>query len=249
MKILRILEFYLLCCCSRIKLMVNSRVGGGCPVCRSKVKFYKPYGTRKLRIDAECPICRAAERERLESIYLNKINNYFNKNKMKILHFAPENCIYNAFFANYGDLYWPVDIDEAIPIVRKRIDIMDIDFEDETFDLIICNHVLEHVNNANIAIKEITRVIKSDGICIITVPIDEKHATLEDDRINTDKLRIKYYGEANHVRMFGNDFEDILRKNGLQTEKIFARDLLAKEELRMAGLKSNEYFWLCKKIK
>lgn len=125
---------------------------------------------------------------------------------------------------------------------------MNIDFQDNIFDFIICNHVLEHVRNANIALKEIVRVMKDDGICIITVPIDEKHITLEDESINTDKLRIKYYGETNHVRMFGNDFEEILRENGIQAQKIFAKDLLPKEKLQSAGLKRNEYFWMCKKI-
>ena len=146
-----------------------------------------------------------------------------------------------------GSNYLPVDICEDVPMVRKKVDITDIDFEDDSFDFIICHHVLEHVSDAERAIREVSRVLTKSGYAIITVPIDGKHPTLEEKWIDTDALKIKYYGEANHMRMFGNDFADILYRNGMIAKKIFAGSFLDKESLFKAGLKANEFFWLCKK--
>lgn len=140
-----------------------------------------------------------------------------------------------------------MDIDESIEGVKQRVDITQIPFENNFFDIIVCNQVLEHVLNAEKAIQELSRVLKATGYAIITVPIDEKAKTLEKEEYDTDWLRIKYYGEANHVRMYGNDFPLILKKNGLQAEKIYAKHL--SPNLRIHGLKKNEYFWFCRKEK
>lgn len=232
------------------KIFVSRILGGGrngyvCPCCEKNIPYYKPYGTRNLRINAECPICRAAERDRVERLWLNRELDRIPE--LRILHFAPERNQYNFISKINKENYWPVDIDEKIDMIRQVEDITKISFGDGTFDLIICNQVLEHVSEANIAMQELSRVLKDDGVCLITVPIDEQHETLENAEINTDVLRIKYYGEANHVRMYGNDFDNILLSNGLKGTKIFARDLCERKLLRKAGLKQNEYFWLCKK--
>lgn len=131
---------------------------------------------------------------------------------------------------------------------RQIVDITNIGFENNSFDLIICNHVLEHVEKVDKAIRELSRVLSKEGYAIITVPVDEKHFTLESPSINTDILRIKYYGAANHVRMFGKDFKKILWEFGLEAKRIPAKLFLDKQSIREAGLKINEYFWLCKKL-
>lgn len=224
-----------------------------CPVCTKLVRYYKPYGTKKLRFESECPrcSCRAAERDRIEMSWYrikNSKGDLINANT-RLLHFAPEIGQYKYFIKELklGTNYLTVDICEDIPMVRKKVDITDIDFDDDSFDFIICNQVLEHVSEVERAIREVSRVLAKDGHAIITVPIDEKHPTLEEKRINTDALRIKYYGEANHVRMFGYDFADILYRNGLIAKKIFAGSFLDKESLFRAGLKASEFFWLCRK--
>ena len=228
--------------CIYISYIVNW--GGVCPCCNSKVKFYMPYGTKKLRMNAECPYCRGAERDRIEALYFKKIQiDKFST----VLHFAPEKWLYDYFTKLGIEKYWPVDIDENMEGVKKKVDITQIPFEDNSFDIIICNQVLEHVFNAEKAMQELARVLKTTGYAIITVPINEKKKTLEREEYNTDQLRIKYYGEANHVRMYGNDFSSILKKNGLLSEKVYAKQL--SDNLRINGLKKGEYFWICKKDK
>lgn len=221
-------------------------IAGGriCPCCHRKTLYYKPYGTRQLRMDAECPWCRGAERDRLEAFFLREFSI---NSSTRILHFAPERCQYLFFNKLQLQDYWPVDIDPKIDMIRKTEDITALSFLEDFFDLIICNQVLEHVPECSRAISELARVLKKDGVCVITVPIDEEHKTLEEAWIDTDELRIKYYGEANHVRMFGNDFEQILKRSGLNGRKIYAMDLLDRKERRKAGLKKKEYFWLCTK--
>lgn len=218
--------------------------GGVCPCCNSKVRFYKPYGTKKLRMNAECPYCRGAERDRIEALYFRRIQ--LSKSS-SILHFAPERWLYNYFTRLDLENYLPVDIDESVEGIKQRVDITQIPFRDNSFDIIICNQVLEHVLNAEKAMQELARVLKTTGYAIITVPIDEKATTLEKKEYNTDYLRIKYYGEANHVRMYGNDFSSILKKNGLLAKKVYAKHL--SPSLRIYGLKKNEYFWFCQKVK
>lgn len=195
-------------------------------------------------MNAECPWCRAAERDRLEVFFLREFSI---NSSTRILHFAPERCQYLFFDKLQLQDYWPVDIDSEIDMIRKTEDITALSFSDSFFDLIICNQVLEHVPECSRAISELARVLKKDGVCVITVPIDEKNKTLEEAWIDTDKLKIEYYGEANHVRMFGNDFEQILKRSGLKGKKIYAMDLLERKERRKAGLKKKEYFWLCTK--
>lgn len=225
-----------------------------CPACQKKINYYKPYGTKRLRMNAECPYCRAAERDRIEVLYYRSQKRIFLRGEnTRILHFAPEKCQYRYFtqnnvFRGGGENYWLVDIDPANSMCRQVVDITNIEFESNSFDLIICNNVLEHVKEVDKAIKELSRVLSKEGYAIITVPIDEKHFTLESPAINTDMLRIKYYGEANHVRMFGKDFKEILWEFGLAAKKIPAKLFLDKQSVREAGVKMNEYFWLCKKL-
>ncbi len=231
-------------------LILCSFIYGGlqyeCPCCNRKVHYFMPYGTHKLRINAECPICRAAERDRIEMLYYKKANPIYGR----VLHFAPERTQYayleSLSLAGKID-YLTVDINENAYGVKKKEDICSLSFENESFDCIICNQVLEHINDDEKAISEMGRVLKHDGVAVITVPIDIKNVTLEEEWINTDSLRIKYYGEADHKRMNGIDFEEKLYKNGIKGEKKYSKDFLSKKEMRKYGLKENEFFFICRK--
>lgn len=236
-EIVRIPEYYV-----RILLSAISMKGKGeCPCCKEKIRYYKPYGTKKLRTNAECPKCRAAERDRIERIWLEKQNWGGGED---VLHFAPEAGQYEYLSKKFIN-YWPVDIDSNMKNIKKVEDITNISFEDDTFDLIICNQVLEHVIQDEKSIRELARVLRKNGRCLITVPIDDNNPTLCEEWINTTALRIKFYGEDNHVRMYGNDFDKVLLKNGLKSKKIYAKDLANTESLVKAGLKKDAYFWLC----
>ena len=91
--------------------------------------------------------------------------------------------------------------------ICKTVDITDITYEDNYFDVIICNHVLEHITDDRKAIKELYRVLNSSGIAILNVPIKKSlNMTMEKAEYNTPELREKYYGQADHVRFYGNDY-------------------------------------------
>ena len=214
-----------------------------CPCCGEKIKYYKPYGTYRLRLNAECPKCGAAERDRIEKLF------YIKKLSLSgsVLHFAPERIQFDFFSKNNSICYYmPVDINEQAFGVKQKEDITELSFKDDYFDYIVCNHVIEHIKDDEKAIRELSRVLKPNGKVIITVPYDKDNVTLEESWINTDKLRIKYYGEADHQRMNGIDFEDKLARNGLVGEKVYA-DFLLDGEMKAAGLKKEEFFFLCKK--
>lgn len=236
-----------------LMVAVSTMIAGKkvCSVCQKEVSYYKPYGI-KLRMNAECPYCKAAERDRIEVLYYRSQKNILGGGgrQSQVLHFAPEKCQYRYFTQtmHLRENYWRVDIDPSNRMCRQIVDITNIGFENNSFDLIIYNHVLEHVEKVNKAIRELSRVLSEEGYAIITVPVDEKHFTLESPSINTDILRIKYYGAANHVRMFGKDFKKILWEFGLEAKRIPAKLFLDKQSIREAGLKINEYFWLCKKL-
>lgn len=223
----------------------RGRKGYECPLCGKSPKYFVPYGTNELRLNAECPFCRASENDRLEMLWYKK-----HLDAHDILHFAPEQSQYKYFKSisiEKSINYLTVDIDISAFGVMQKEDICCLSFDDNSFDLIVCNQVLEHIKDDRKAISELARVLKPDGIAVITVPIDLKHVTLEEDWINTDALRIKYYGEAEHERMNGLDFEEKLFESGLSGEKIFAKDFLDEVEIKRAGLEKTGFFFLCRK--
>lgn len=221
--------------------------GYKCPCCNNKVKFFLPYGTKRQRVNAMCPKCGAMERDRLQRVFFQNLTELESKSG-KILHVAPEQAQYNYLKQRFGVGYISADIDANAPNVMKQEDLRSLSFCDECFDIVICNQVLEHIpTNVDDAIRQIARVLKPDGFVIITVPIDLKSETLEDPSIKTDSDRIRYYGEANHYRMFGKDFSERLFSNGLKSVQVRAMDLMTASEYKRIGLSKREFFWKCKK--
>jgi SAM-dependent methyltransferase len=189
-----------------------------CPVCNHQTPIFIAGGV-KFRINAMCPNCDSLERHRFLAYF---IKNKFNlEDDLKLLHFAPEKSFYNIFNNLENIEYYTGDIKKSA-YVKEIIDIQDIPYDDDFFNLIICNHVLEHVPDDNKAMEELHRIVKpasQNGGAIIMVPLDfNRSETLEKEEYNTPELREKYYGQHDHLRYYGMDFQEKLESVGFNVE-------------------------------
>lgn len=170
-----------------------------------------------------CYNCGATDRERLVYLFLIKEMDIY-KNYNNILHIAPEKNIskklLNHNFKQYicGDLFANF---YRYPKYVQKINLLNIPFEEETFDLIICNHVLEHISDEYSALTEIKRVLKTNGKAILQVPISKNtFKTYENELIKTPKEREKHFGQFDHVRIYGQDYLERLANIGFQVDRI-----------------------------
>jgi SAM-dependent methyltransferase len=224
-----------------------------CPVCNSTFSSFASFGNLK-RSNARCYKCGALERHRLLYKYLTSKTDLFEKSKrIKLLHFAPEKAFYTIFSQQPTFDYYPCDLSPEYYMYDskskvKKVDITQIPFEDNSFDVILCNHVLEHVLNDRQAMGELYRVMKKGGWGIFQVPIDQnRENTYEDFSITTKEERLKAFGQADHVRWYGLDFKDILSSVGFNViEDEFIKTFTNTERFRF-GFMENELIYLCKK--
>ncbi len=215
-----------------------------CPICGKEAEEFLPFGLRK-RENAKCPNCGSLERHRALWLLMER-EGLFEPSKT-VLHFAPEKTFLTRFREVWGENYWPVDLNPKMHGVRKAVDITEIPFEDGTFDLIVCNHVLEHIPDEKKAVAELSRVLKRDGgTALISVPVFRTEKTLEKPEYNTPELREKYYGQHDHVRAYGRDFGQRLSalSDFSVTEVQMDRQLPPEDAVRYC-LYDNDHFYIC----
>ncbi|MCP1380850.1 class I SAM-dependent methyltransferase [Runella salmonicolor] len=219
--------------------------GVECSVCGSEFRKFLPYG-RSGRDNALCPSCLSLERHRLMYLYLQRKTPFFKAN-LKLLHVAPEYCFIDRFEKMKNLDYITADIES--PLAKVKMDIHQIPFEANTFDVAFCNHVMEHVDNDIKAMSELHRVLKPGGWAIIQSPQDWSRAeTFEDPTITDPKEREKHYWQDDHLRLFGRDYGKRLEKAGFKvTEDRFVMNELTPEEVKRFALPANEVIYFCQK--
>ena len=219
-----------------------------CPFCGSTFPVFKPFGI-KGRPNARCPVCNSLERHRSLFLYLkNKTKVLSDDTSKTLLHFAPEKPFRMLFDSMKNLDYWPVDINPETEGVKKQIDIQKIDFESGVFDYIICNHVLEHIPDDSSALKELFRVLKQGGVAIISVPMNVgQEKTYENPLANTDELRYKYFGQKDHVRIYGMDIKERMMKVGFRVDIVTPNESMSSADLEKYGLLKNVIFFFCTK--
>lgn len=189
-----------------------------CAVCGKHYKKFLPYGRLSSRPNALCPNCLSLERHRLIWLYLKEKTNFF-QTKLNVLHVAPEHCFMKPFEAQHGAGYITADIES--PLAKVKMDIHEMPFEDNRFDVVLCNHVLEHVRDDMQALHEIKRVLKPGGWAILLVPfinpIPDK--TFSDDSITDPREREKIFGQNDHVRKYGKDYPQRLAQSGMTVDE------------------------------
>jgi SAM-dependent methyltransferase len=183
-----------------------------CPVCGGHFRKFLPYGYNKVRENVLCPKCLSLERHRLLWLYLKNHSDLFSGN-YKVLHVAPEQCFHKKFRKMRNLEYITADLES--PLADVKLDVQELPFGDHEFDIVICNHVLEHVQNDRKAIGEIYRVIKNGGFAILQVPTDYgMEKTLEDSTITDPIEREKHFRQKDHFRFYGRDYLDRIKEAG-----------------------------------
>ena len=216
-----------------------------CPICRKSFKKFFPYG-REARDNALCTNCLSLERHRLIYLYLKRETSIFTKNT-QLLHIAPEACLIDIFRKSDNIEYTTADL--YSPLADIKMDIHNMPFDDNNFDFILCNHVLEHVENDIKALSEIKRVLKKGGRAIVQVPfyhpIPDK--TIEDKSITSKADREKIYGQDDHVRKYGKDYDKRLKEVGLKTMVVNQNKFLSNSEQKMYAIDSTESLYVIEK--
>jgi len=133
------------------------------------------------------------------------------------------------------------------PLADLRFDIAEIPLPDASYDLIVCNHVLEHIPNDLKAMTELRRILHPSGVAILQCPIDSSLAQTQEDLTITDPdERRRRYGDADHVRQYGRDYGDRLGAAGFHVERnTLARELSVLEATRY-GLMQDEEIYVCR---
>ncbi len=213
------------------------------PIDGKSFSKFLPYGYEQQRENVLSPSTLSLERHRLLWLYLKQETAFF-KEPLKVLHFAPEQAFYKRFRKLKNLDYTTTDLHS--PLADVKADICNLPFKDSTYDFILCNHVLEHIPDDEKAMREIYRVVKPGGTAILQIPQDlsRKH-TFEDDSITDPKERARIFGQYDHVRIYGRDFFDKLRKMGFRVEEVDYTSQLSSEEVEKYRLAKGEIIPVC----
>jgi len=228
---------------SRFALFVTSLLYSGskvsCPVCGKNFRKFLPYGYERVREGALCPGCFSLERHRLLWLYLQRKTGFFTE-KLKVLHIAPEQCFHSRFRKLHNLDYTTADLES--PLADVKLDIQNMPFEEDVFDIIICNHVLEHVEDDKKALSEIYRVLKKDGFAILQVPADFSLVqTYENSSVTSEADRKRHFGQKDHLRLYGSDYSQRVRNAGFRILEDNFLNSLNMREIKKYMLPENEY--------
>ncbi len=213
-----------------------------CPVCENHISEYQRFGhIAKLW----CPVCTSMRWHRLAWLFLQSHTNLFDEKPKKMLHIAPEVAfeprlkrVNNLDYVT-GDLYKPQ--------VMVKMDVTEIPFPDSSFDAIFCSHVMEHIPDDKKALREFFRVLSSGGWAVFMVPIRMKKLTDEDPEVTDPTEREKRFGQQDHVRFYGWDFEKRLKEAGFGVTVVRANDIVDPNQFEYMGISDKEVLFYCEK--
>ena len=214
--------------------------GRECPVCGSRYRRFMPYGYVTSREDALCPHCLSLERHRMIWLWLKESSNLF-EGYPRLLHIAPEVSLMRHFKRHYRDNKNYITADIESPLADLHFDVQNIPLESESVDIIICNHLLEHVEDDKRAMAELYRILKKGGWGIMLVPEDRSRATtFEDDTITDAEERTRLFGQYDHRRVYGIDYDQRLANAGFRVERIAYNERLSAEQRQLYAIGSDD---------
>lgn len=215
------------------------------PIDGKSYRKFLPYGYQTKREHALSPGTLSLERHRLMWLYLKNETSFFTE-KLNVLHIAPEQSFYPIFKKMANLTYVAADL--SSPLADVKADITHLPFADESFDVIFCNHVLEHIPDDHKAMQELYRVMKTGGWGIFQVPQDVKASvTYEDFTITDPKERAKHFGQYDHVRIYGTDYFDRLKNVGFLVEAVDMTQKIGEDLYQKYSLPQGELLPICRK--
>ncbi len=215
------------------------------PIDGKQFRSFLPYGYEKPRENVLSPSTLSLERHRLLWLYLQRETNFF-RDRLAVLHFAPEQAFYVRFKKLSNLEYTTTDLNS--PLADVKADICNLPFADSSFDVILCNHVLEHIPDDTKAMQELYRILKPNGWGIFQIPQDlNRKTTFEDNSITDRKERARIFGQYDHVRVYGRDYFDKLRGIGFMVTEVDYTVQLSKKEIESYRLAKGEIIPLVKK--
>ncbi len=251
-KVTHAVQYYM----RRVETLFNGLVPRQeCCICGRRFHHFYPYRNGKVKPSPflaeldfmtgnienfSCPYCGSGDRERHLVMFFDKLGLWKKFEGATVLHFAPEAGLKGRIEALCPREYVKADLLSSQPDV-SRIDVMEIPFPDHHFDFVLCCHVLEHVPDDQRALRELCRVLKPGGYGVLQTPFSRLLAhTFEDPNINTDPLRWRYYGQEDHVRLFGRDLLDKIKAAGFTLDLKPHSEYFNAEETRRFGVCAKE---------
>ncbi len=222
--------------------------GKECPICGVHRRRFLPYGYyAKLRENALCPSCLSLERHRLLWLYLSRETNLLAE-LPSLLHIAPEVCIMRPLRKAYkGSTAKYKTADLESPLADLHFDVQQIPLSDNSFEVVLCNHIMEHIPDDKLAMRELYRILKPGGWGVILSPVEQdREYTYEDDEITDPKERAKIFGQYDHRRIYGRDYIERLKEAGFTVDAIDYIQNFTPKEKRLYAI-SNEVIYVVKK--
>ncbi len=212
-----------------------------CPVCGSTFAKFLPYGVNS-RSNVLCPTCLSLERHRLIWLWLNNQSDFLTKPR-RLMHVAPEQCFYPRLKKLNHIEYVTADLES--PLADFHFDLHEIPFEDASFDMILCNHVLEHVTDDRRVMDEFLRILRPGGFAILQVPLEpHRDTTFEDPSITDPRQREKYFGQKDHVRVYGRDYAGRLAERGFNVNEHPVSATFSAEQISRYRLAPDETLYI-----
>jgi len=218
-----------------------------CPVCERSFSKFLSYGSNVAhRENVLCPYDLTLERHRLMWLYLKRKTDFFSATNLKVLHIAPEQCFLPHFKKQKNLNYTTADL--VSPIADLHFDLHDIPLEDHQYDVVFCNHVMEHVDDPIRCMSELNRVMKPGGWAIMQVPQDmNREKTYEDKSITSPEEREKHFWQKDHVRLFGKDYPNYLEKSGFKVDEFDLNTEFDTTEASKFRLMQKEILYIARK--
>lgn len=215
-----------------------------CPICGGSFRKMLPYGNQGAE-NRLCPKCLSLERHRMLWLYISRHTQLL-QSETRILHIAPEQSLRRILKKTHGASYVTADLKS--PIADLHFDVMHIPLPDNSYDVIFCNHVLEHVENDITAMKELYRILIPGGWAVMQVPLNPNlETTYEDFSITSPAEREKVFGQYDHVRWHGRDYPDRLRMAGFVVEEFDPLRFYSTDEMDYFRIDVNEKMFIARK--
>ncbi len=217
------------------------------PIDGKSFRKFLPYGYGNQRKNALSPSTLSLERHRLMWLFLKDETNFFTSTKkLKVLHIAPEQCFLDLFKKQKNLEYITSDLES--PIADVKADICDLPFKENEFDVVFCNHVLEHIQDDTKAMQELYRVMKKGGFGVFQIPQDlSRDVTFEDNSITDKDERAKIFGQYDHVRVYGKDYFNKLRSVGFKVDEVDYTKKIDSKQIERFCLMKGEILPICYK--